>query len=51
MTHGDRPEFCGVLGRKRLTYGAARSQAFPNLDSRTLKHRRVVRLKFSPPLN
>jgi hypothetical protein len=30
MTHGDRPEFCGVLRRKRLTYGAARA-IFPSL--------------------
>ena len=29
---------------------ARSSQAFPDLDSQTLKHRRVVRLKFSPPL-
>jgi hypothetical protein len=27
------------------------SQAFPDLDSQTLKHRRVVRLKFTPPLD
>ena len=27
------------------------SQAFPDLDSRTLKHHRVVRLKFTPLLD
>ena len=30
---------------------ARSSQALPDLDSQTLKHRRVVRLKFYPPLN
>jgi hypothetical protein len=27
------------------------SQAFPDLDSQTLKHRRLVRLKFTPLLD
>ena len=27
------------------------SQVFPDLDSQTLKHRRVVCLKFNPPLD
>ena len=33
-----------------MTYGTVRA-AFPDLDSQTLKHCRVVRLKFTPPLN
>ena len=32
-----------------MTYGTVRA-AFPDLDSQTLKHCRVVRLKFTPPL-
>jgi hypothetical protein len=38
---------------KRMTYGTVRAifEAFPDLDSQTLKHRRLVRLKFTPPLD
>ena len=36
-----------------MSYGTAgrSSQALPDLDSQTLNHRRVVRLKFTPPLD
>ena len=38
-----------------MTCGTARaifpSLTFPDLDSQTLKHRRVVCLKFTPPLD
>lgn len=54
IAHGNCPESCGVSRKEvdDIWHGpGVSSQAFPELDGQTLKHCRVVRLKFTPPLD
>jgi|tagenome__1003787_1003787.scaffolds.fasta_scaffold20881803_2 hypothetical protein len=52
ITHGNRPKSCAVPRKEAdvVWHGRAIFPAFPDLHSQTPNHRRVVRLKFAPPL-
>ena len=43
--------YCSDESAGRVRRGPGDLPSFPDLDCETLKHRRVVRLKFTPPLD